>query len=656
MKKLLIPLLVLTLHHFTLGQSLNPDEKLLLPRTWKGKVPWINKSLESIDLNREEPAGIDFLVEESDFCMGQNNLIRVYGRGYEPERVFFDEHLPALFKRTLSFTKLDLSDGELNWIFTGDNGGFTVVIKENEIQLNQRYYDSYGLNAFHDDSIHLQRFPVTETVKASVKHKGTIEHVSVEVTHEMQVFLSVNGRLIARQLCLLDISRHQLNCTSKSSEICGMLLKPEIEEAEIEIFSGKKRQTILGFGGITSVPAYNLLSAEGKKLWWQYINDYNLLLHREYPIGSNLSEKMDNWDNLNDAVPHYYGDNFNNSEISDFEYIKKIKSMGGVIIFEFWHLPPWVVNTENTHSRDAKGNKRIPDLEKYCRAMVNYCQTSVNKTGNPPDILGIQNEVKQSAEMWQQMTLSLRKALDENGFPDVKIHMCNQGTLNSGIDAAKAFSQESDVWNIIDFAASNLYDYQTYYTHPDGYDPIIKQWNSIIKDKDFLSTEICINASIYQVKTYRTAFQLGQLYHKNMVDMNAIGIMYCWNILNVVQPTFARTRALFTIDRANGFIPEPSSYTLRSYGAFSRHLQKGMHRVETMVNVPDILVSAYTSGEQHTMIVLNRSSAPKRIEPNKGEIRFTHYEICSPYQQNRKFPLDSEEIVIEGGEIITFFN
>ena len=68
---------------------------------------------------------------------------------------------------------------------------------------------------------------------------------------------------------------------------------------------------------------------------------YNLLLQREYPTGAMLNREMTNWDNPRDASPHYYGDNFPNCETSNFEFNRRVRRLGGKVIFEFWELPPW---------------------------------------------------------------------------------------------------------------------------------------------------------------------------------------------------------------------------------------------------------------------------------------------------------------------------
>ena len=74
------------------------------------------------------------------------SLVRVWGRGQELPRVYFDELLPALFDRTLAVDKMSPGDGRLEWIFTGDRGGLTIVVDGSHVKLFQRYYDSVGFN------------------------------------------------------------------------------------------------------------------------------------------------------------------------------------------------------------------------------------------------------------------------------------------------------------------------------------------------------------------------------------------------------------------------------------------------------------------------------------------------------------------------------
>ncbi len=98
---------------------------------------------------------------------------------------------------------------------------------------------------------------------------------------------------------------------------------------------------MLGFGGSPSIPAYDELSDEGKRAYWQILKRYNLLLFREYPMGTELKPDLSNLEDPADATPHYYGDNFPNSEVSSFDYSRHVIDLGGSVIYELWALPSW---------------------------------------------------------------------------------------------------------------------------------------------------------------------------------------------------------------------------------------------------------------------------------------------------------------------------
>ena len=155
---------------------------------------------------------------------------------------------------------------------------------------------------------------------------------------------------------------------------------------------------MIGWGGIAAPLAYQQLSERGKQLWWELVSEYNLLIQREYPIGTMLKKDLSNWDSLEDSVPHYYGSNFPNSEISDFEYLKKIRTLGGKVWFEFWRLPEWMQGP-------ASNGKSTPEIGKYTGAIIAYCRELERHTGRPPDVVGIQNELTQPAEAWHAMAL-----------------------------------------------------------------------------------------------------------------------------------------------------------------------------------------------------------------------------------------------------------
>jgi hypothetical protein len=558
-------------------------------------------------------------------------------------RIFPSEFLPGLFERTVVLERFD-PNCELVWIFTGEGGGFTVTIEHGMVSLYQRFYDSVAF----EKNIEGKRLRHPERRMASVQasYSGTLQAVTVELDHKLGLSIALNGRKVLRQECMLDVSRHQLRLVGEQGEVRGRMVKPAEEFVRVEVNAKKRYQTMMGFGGITTPTAYSQLSEAGKRRWWQIVCEYNLLIQREYPIGRRLNREMDNWDTLGDATPHYYGDNFPNGEISDFEYIKTLRRLGGKVWFEFWALPPWVEG----------------DAEKYAEAMVGYCKVSKEKAGSPPDVVGIQNEKRQTEAMWHKMTLTLRRELDKAGFKSVRIHMSDAGRLSGGIKRARAFRSSKEVWAAIDYSATHMYDYQNYFTNPDGFDSYLAQWKQTAGGKPFLSTELCINNDKYQWPSYRIALLMGQLYHKNLVLTDAVAICYCWTLLNVVQPSYGWTRALVVADRSQGFVPVASSCQLRVFGAYSRRIHEGMVRVEATGGSKNLLVSAFAGKKKGTLVALNRSTKARRVRIVWPGVKFTKMEVVDPYHENdvRKAPRAIRkgvtEVTVAPGAIVTLSN
>lgn len=589
------------------------------------------------------------------FCL--RNTTATEQRWGEREMItgaYFKEMLPAFFKRKLSFSALQFNGAKLKWIFTGTQGGITVLISDDSVEIIQRYYNSFGFNRMDKGAFAAKRFPESEFSSERISIRNvSVRSVGVEVGHALGFKLFINDSLISNQLTQIDLSKHQLQADGLAMNACGNLQLPAIEEVKLTFAPEKKHQTIIGFGGITSPVAYNLLGKKGKAAWWQLLKEYNLLMQREYPMGKKLRTDLSNWDSLSEATPHYYGDNFPNGEVSDFGYNKTIQDMGGMVVFEFWQFPDWVL------TKSAGKPTGIPDLDKYAAAIVNYCSTAKRKKGKPPAIVGIQNEITQPAEVWKEMTNRLRTKLDSSGFGNVQLHMHNAVTLERGTKALQAFSAADNVWKNIDYTASNLYDYQNHFTNPDGFDTAVAKWNDTGKgkaSKQFLSVEMCVNDARYQSGSYKVAFLMGELYHKNMVDLNAASLMYCWLLVNTVQPSFAASRSLFTIEEANGNMPVASSYQLRIFGAFSRHLRKGFQRIGMTSSSSGLLASAYSKDDKMVLILVNRSMAPKKVNLSPFRKRLSGMETASPYQQNEKAKLPAGDfLVIEPGSVVTLF-
>lgn len=585
--------------------------------------------------------------------------VQVWGvHGAVYPRTYFNEFLPALVDRTLVFDDFDLgSDGVLSWIFTGPRGGFTIQFKPGKVSLSQRYYDSAGLAPLltHPPASH---FAESICDSSTIDFHGRVQSVRVTLDSRLGLELFVNGSKLVRQTCVMDVERHQLAYAGTAPTLHGALLEPEVNSANVKVYPDRRYQTMLGFGGTTTPPAYILLSPEGKRRWWELICEYNLLLHRDYPMGKNLDADMNNWDTLADASPHYYGDNFPNCEVSDFHYLEDVHKAGGRVMFEFWQLPAWARQNEWKDS-SGKIHRNVADPEAYTRAVMDYCRVSIKRTGSPPAYIGIQNELGQPPEIWNQMTISLRQALDHANLKQVKLYMPDRPFISRGIQTAKAFRRFPDAWRDIDFSAVHMYDFQRHFTDPDTYDSLLTEWHKATEGKPFLSTELCVNDTKYQEQSYRVALVMGQLYHKNLTLTDASAICYCWTLLNVQQPSFGWTRSLFVPDPSAGFVPKASSCQLRVYGSFSRRVHEGMVRVGAESSNTDLMATAFTGPDNaKTLIVLNRSLKTQKVTIAWPGANFQFAELTDPYHQNSlsEGPATQDgmiEITVEPGSIAT---
>jgi O-glycosyl hydrolase len=560
--------------------------------------------------------------------------LRVWGGELKSGNIYFDEFLPAVFKRTLVFQNLESDDTPFNWIFTGDRAGFTLNFTKNEVTVRQRFYDSFALNELKDGEIQYGVYPEKKWLHNTIVYSGPLQEVSVVLNHRLQLLVYLNGVKAFQQSCLFDVSRHQLEFNSDKQTIAGRLIKPPVKETVVRLQTQKRHQTMIGFGGITTPTAYAQLSPAGKQQWWKIICEYNLKIQREYPIGTQLNRKMNNWDNLNDATPHYYGDNFPNGEISDFNYIRTLRKLGGMVWFEFWGLPPWAV--QEYEDENGKVWKEAADPELYSEAMLSYCKTSEEKAGAPPDIVGIQNEITQPTAIWHQMTGLLREKLDAAGFEQVQIHMSDSPFAGLASEWITQYKKDPQVWQIIDYAAAHMYDYQNYLSKPDQFDSLLHRLHETAGDKPFLSTEISLNYPQFQHPSFREALGMGQLYHKNLVLADASAICYCWTLINVTQPSFGWTRTLFVVDREHGFVPASHNLQLRVYGAYSRRIVKGMKRITIEDDDKHLLASAFVGDKGRlTLVLLNRGISTRRVHIPNVKNKFEIMEIAGPYSPNQ---------------------
>jgi hypothetical protein len=572
--------------------------------------------------------------------LGSGEINRAGWGGYSPnERKYFDEFLPSNFERTLVLDHVDWTRG-IDWVFTGPRASVKLEIRENKVDFIVTYYDSEGyVKFFKIKTKRLTRYSKGILPTQRFEYTGALEAVTLKIDHSFRISLLLNGKEVLKEIYFPDISRHQLRLVGDEGVVKARLLSPATETTTIDVDPSQVHQTILGWGGIGIATAYQELSDKGQDLWWNYISDYNLLCQREYPNGGNLNEAMDNWDRIEDAKAHYYGDNFPNGEVSDFAYNKKIQDMGGFVIFEFWDFPKWIGSDEN----------------KYAAAIVNYCQTAKEKTGKAPRIVGVQNEIQLKEDEVKRFVPALRKALDKAGFADIKIHMSNSWCFKAGLEHVHKYVDNKEVWDAIDYSAVNSYDFQDFFHDPDQFDAVMTEWHDQVKTRPLIATEICVNDEAYQSDSYRIAAAMGILYHKTMTVTDATMILYCWTILNIEQPSFGHSRSLFVMDPANGFIPTPASHQLRVFGSYSRRIKEGMQRVDVKTGNKDLLVSAYNgAGNQATVVMINRSQSPIKPQINWDGVKFDTLEITDPYNQNTVVPLkDIEELVVAPGAIVT---
>jgi hypothetical protein len=569
-----------------------------------------------------------------------------------PPRKYFSEWLPALFERTVAIEEWSENQPTLRWIFTGPHGGFTIEAGKGKVWLAVRYYDSPGLSQVPPVAAKPGRHPEGLFEESSVRFRGDLKAITVVADHRLMLRVLLNGREALSSRAIPDVNRHQLAAGSEQGALRGRLAPPVEQQASVTVDENTRFQEMLGWGGTTTPPAFAELSPEGVGEWWRAIAEYNLLLHREYPTGAVLNREMTNWDWAADASPHYYGDNFPNCETSNFDYIKRIRRMGGKVLFEFWELPPWA------KARDAEGKlTQAPEMGPYVEAMVTYCRVLREKTGAAPEIVGIQNEVEQTPETWRRMALGLRQGLDAAGFGSTKIHMHNPATSKGGVAAGKAFREDAAVWKTIDYAASNLYDYQSSFHDPDGFDASLAQLREAVGDKPFLAVEVCVNSGEFQRADYRVAFAMGQLYQKVLTQMNACAVLYCWTLLNVAQPSYGWTRTLFVPDAEHGFRPAASSHQLRVFGAFSRRVRAGMWRVKAASGNPDVVASAFhgAAGER-TLILLNRSTQTQRVAIDWPGRSFATMETVDAQHENAVQSWSGGKVPVAPGAIVTLTN
>jgi hypothetical protein len=88
-------------------------------------------------------------------------------------------------------------------------------------------------------------------------------------------------------------------------------------------------------------------------------------------------------------------------------------------------------------------------------------------------------------------------------------------------------------------------------------------------------------------------------------------------------------------------------------GAFSRHVLKGMKRVDSSSSNADVLTSAFEDGSKTSIIVLNRSTEAQILDIQPPGVRWAEIERTSLYAENETSTTVPDTITIQPGEIVT---
>lgn len=557
-------------------------------------------------------------------------------------RVFLDEFLPPLFTRTLVLDGTVAENRELLWVFTGPRAGLTVAIRPGEVELIAEHYDSYAL---HPEEVLAGdadpgRYGSLKRSLLKTPIPGDPTAITLVLDHKASAELFINGVSIYRDIFKEDLSRHQIQGGNAPD---WHVLRPAAAPASVTVDPAEHHQQMVGWGGIASPNSYQLLSDAGKEQWWNLLAEYGLNVQREYPAGRTLKRDYSNLGSPDAAIHHHYGDNFPNGETSDFDYLSEhSKLKDSTVWFEYWwDLPHW-----------TRG-----DAEAYAESILVYSQRLKEARGRPPEVIGVQNE--HLADNWSEQIQAIRRQLDDAGFTDTRIHMNNAGKMHNGMDWLRQYRDNPVAWEILDYTASNQYDYQDYFTDPDGYDATLLEWRELSAEKPYLSVELCVNDSAWQLPSYRIAFQMAQQYHKTLALADATALAYCWLLLDTEQPSFLWSRTLWGVDKENGFVPAATNHQVRCFGAYSRRIPAGMTRVAADAADPDLLVTAFTGeNDTATVVLINRSTTPRDITLEGLAASLTTAERTSHQQPNLVDPAfdPAAPVRIDPGEIVTLTN
>src|SRR6266568_5112823 len=92
-----------------------------------------------------------------------------------------------------------------------------------------------------------------------LQYTGRVQTVTVVVDSHLSVQILLNGRVVLRQACVFDVTRYQLMFSGLRNEhlvVAGALLAAPVEQTSITVNPDAVHQTMIGFGGSPSIPAY----------------------------------------------------------------------------------------------------------------------------------------------------------------------------------------------------------------------------------------------------------------------------------------------------------------------------------------------------------------------------------------------------------------
>ena len=563
-----------------------------------------------------------------------------WGHHDEIARKYFHEDLPALFERTIMLDAGVPDRATLRWIFTGPRAGLTVELTSSKVRISERYYDSTALYEGQGN------YPEKTVFTSERQFTGDARALTVIADAHLAVRVLVNGLEILEAPMLFDVTRHQLMLAASRTAhdvVNGSLLKPELEATRPSRLSPPTfTRRCSASAAAPAFPPMASSATPASASTGKSSSDTTSCSSANTPWAPELKPDMSNLDNLADSTPHYYGDNFPNSELSSFDYSRHILALGGSVIYELWVLPSWanMPGKKVRRPRPVRAHRRhlLPKGASRHRCRAGHRRPRRTKSISRP----------KSSPPWPSPCVARSTKL---GFTQTKIHMADASYMFLGIDRANALRANSAAWNAIDFSATHEYDFQEFISNPDLYDARMRAMHDAAAGKPFLATEICINDPHYQEPSYRIAFAVAQLYYKNLTELDAIALMYCWTLLDVEQHTFAGSRSLLAPDRTRGWIPVPTSFQLRVLGAFSRHVLKGTQRIGVSTGDPDLLATAFVGANNETLVVINRSTTARKLAVDGAAHPWTEIERTGLEEENSVSAV-TPEITVEPGEIV----